>query len=358
MNLDIINWWSDLDPLDEEEFKAINAYRNDDIKLEDSVRFESMEKAFFERMPNCHCTTENKQIEFNISATTFIDQLFETYVDDNTLVITAECNHPNVVKNLNRCKNVIKLNQYFDIAVLNLKKITDKLENFNKVFVYIIGTTNDTGEVAPQNFFEKLKDLLVSNEKEHIIVIDDVQGMFMVPRSYELFDYVIGTAHCTVRHYDLGILISNRSDTHVFGFKYWNWGEEFLSGLDVILKRSYKESIFNIILRDFFSEFIVHEDFNLTVPYIFRLKAEFPQYVYDFLKENGFPSLTSTKREVIIVSPRDSEVPQMHLRAHVYIQNPHLLMTNVKLMYLLLTDIPAAITYIKETNEDEKANTI
>lgn len=360
MNLDIIKWWSNLDPLTEEEYKRINATRNDGIKNEDDTKFEFVETEFFKRMPNCHCTIQSKQLQFNISATAFIDQLFETYVDDNTLVITAECNHPNVVKNLDKCKNVIKLNQYFDIAALNLKKVSNKLSNFDKVFVYIIGTTNDSGEITPQEFFVKLKTLLTSKRKENIIVIDDVQGMFMVPRNYELFDYVIGTAHCTVRRYDMGILISNRKDIHKFGFKYYNWGEEFLLGLDVILCRSYKESIFNIILKEFFSEFITNNsiDYELTVPYIFRLKTTLPDEIYEFLENNGFPSSISTKREVIIVSPKNSQVPHMHLRAHVYIQNPHLLETNVKLMYLLLTNIPAAVDYVKDLNENEKADTI
>lgn len=58
--------------------------------------------------------------------------------------------------------------------------------------------------------------------------------MFITPRDYRIFDYVLYTAHSLVTEYDMGILISKE---HKFGKLALNWGEEYLKRLDIVLNK-------------------------------------------------------------------------------------------------------------------------
>ena len=64
----------------------------------------------------------------------------------------------------------MEINQYNDIRAFNFHKIQQSIKQYKKVFVYIIGTQNATGEITPQEFFMELKNLLVKNNV-HILYI-------------------------------------------------------------------------------------------------------------------------------------------------------------------------------------------
>ena len=69
-------------------------------------------------------------------ATNIINNLFDKYVDDDTLVITTGSEHHSVRNNLNKCKNVVnfvcrgEIRQ--DIDIINT------IKPFKKVFIYMI----------------------------------------------------------------------------------------------------------------------------------------------------------------------------------------------------------------------------
>jgi hypothetical protein len=151
--MNIIEWWNNLNPLTEEEQSLINRrlchtveemndeekavahiYCMDKTPIESSKQdFEVLTNEFFNRMPFCNCNHLNKDLSFEISATTFINKLFETYVDDDTLVISSDSEHPNVRKNIDKCKNVIILNHYTDIRGYQIDKIIGESKRFKKV---------------------------------------------------------------------------------------------------------------------------------------------------------------------------------------------------------------------------------
>ena len=347
--MNIIEWWNNLNPLtkeeqslidrrlchtieemNDEERKVAHIYCLDNTPIESSDDdFKTLTNEFFNRMPFCNCNNSNKDLSFEVSATTFINKLFETYVDDDTLVISSDSEHPNVKKNIDKCLNKMILNHYTDIRGYQIDKIIKESKNYKKVFVYIIGTRNDTGEITPQLFFEELKKSFIKNNIEHKIILDDVQGMFLVPRDYRIFDYVIGTAHAVCTGYDMGILISNE---YFMGKKAYNWGSEYLKSLDIVLKRQEKFSMFRDILIQYYSKRIAHNrglSQELVVPYIFHMKTE-PLNISSEL------SKMLSEINLLVTTPELSNQNFIQLRSHWFIKDSALLPKCIKIIDYLL----------------------
>ena len=329
--MNIIEWWNNLNPLTKQEQEILNTclchnekektpkevlfaqkYGISNVSKESSKEdFEILSMEYFNRMPFCNCNVASKDLSFEISATTFINKLFETYVDDETLVISSD-------SELNNSKNVLLLNHYTDIRGYNIEKVINESKKYKKTFVYIIGTRNDTGEITPQLFFEEMKKTFIENNIDHTIVLDDVQGMFLVPRDYSMFDYVIGTAHAICTGFDMGIMISNE---YLTGKKAYNWGSKYLESLDIILKRQSKMNIFRDVLIQYYSRELVDGKSlsqELVVPYIFHMKTK--QFN---LSENLLNSLHHIN--LLISNPTVSITNFIQLRSHWFIKDNTLL---------------------------------
>lgn len=173
------------------------------------------------------------QLKISECATNLINELFETYTDNDTLIITTEYEHPNVNKILDTKNNVFYVDM-FDLGK-TYEELRKELEKFNKVFIYISGTQISTGRVIPDLTFKNLKSIFRSDHKV-VFVLDDVQGMFMVPRDYTLFTYIIGTAHSLVPYYDMGICLCNCQDYQI-GYTNSDWVKGYLDRLDIVLSR-------------------------------------------------------------------------------------------------------------------------
>ena len=336
--MNIINWWNNLEPLTKQEERIIKTcleHNLDDLtqseyehikeygvsnipEITSNDKFNELTNEYFSLMPYCNCSSENKDLSFEVSATTFINKLFEIYVDDDTLVISSDSEHPNVKKQINKCKNTLILSHYTDIRGYNIEKIINESKKYKKVFVYIIGTRNDTGEITPQLFFEELKKTFINNNINHIIVLDDVQGMFLVPRDYRLFDYVIGTAHALSIGYDMGIMISN---SYLTGIKAYNWGKEYLKSLSVILKRKNKMNIFRDVLIQYYSKYLTDNNSlsqELVVPYIFYMKIPLLNISQEIIDNSHFINL-------LISAPKISPINFIQMRSHWFIKDTSLL---------------------------------
>ena len=286
--MNILDWWIQYQPLNEEEKKILTTDRVLDYKEVVDSKYQELCKQYFDRMLFSNINCNNRKLTFSNQATDFINQLFDKYVDDETLVITTNGEHDNVYKKSNECKNVLILNYKTDIKGYNLFKIRNKISDFKKVFVYIVGVQISSGEITPQLFLEELKKILVKNNKQHIMVCDDVHGMFFLPRDYTIFDYVIGTGHGFISAYNVGMLVSKNGD---LGYKAYNWGIGYLKAIDTLLTRKDKMKLFTPVLEEYFSEYIAMSNFSLletTSPHIFSLKTtglNFPQSLFDTLKD-------------------------------------------------------------------------
>jgi cysteine sulfinate desulfinase/cysteine desulfurase-like protein len=145
-------------------------------------------------------------VSFDESATKIIDRLFTQYVNDDTLVITSSSEHPSVYNNLQKCKHVLKL---FSVCGYNSTvHLEDEMKKFKNVFVYVIGLSSGDNFYCSNEWFSRLKSALLAMGKSHIFTIDAVQELFLLPRDYSMFDYVIGTAHAIIPSYDIGMVMS------------------------------------------------------------------------------------------------------------------------------------------------------
>ena len=258
-----LDWWINSDPFTKDELEIIRKERSTEIIT--SKNFNKLADKFFNKIPYNKLSTKTHEISFAIHATTLIQLLFKKYVDDDTLVICTDGEHNSAKSCIEKSKNVFYLSYNKDIlqdSKQSIKKIIEESKKYKKVFVYIIGTQISNGVITPQLFFENLKKAFVEHNIQHILTIDDVHGMFLVPRDYSIFDYIIYTAHVLTLHYDMGICINKLGLTRV-GYKIYNWLEDYIKNLDIILKRSTKLYTFKPILFEVFSRFLVFKNFHM-----------------------------------------------------------------------------------------------
>ena len=333
----ILDEWNNLDPLTSEESILLNLPLHHDLNditawdrtpviCQSKDEWKKLTKEWFDLMLGANITENDHYLTFNTCCSNFIRELFQKYVDDNTLVISSDCEHPTVKECLNKCKNTLILAQHQDIRTFNLKYIEEKLKQFKKVFVYIIAIRNDTGEITPQSFMLKLKQLLIS--KEHIMVLDDVQGMFLVPRDYTLYDYVLGTGHVIVDQFELGIMISKN---FYKGIHAINWGKNYLIPLKIALKRLKKLTCFREYCNIYFKEYITNKNISqeLNVGHIFYIEGK--KYVIS--KELNL----KLEKYHISIMPPDIATQGMRLRALGYISNPNNFKIALKIFQYALT---------------------
>ena len=215
----------------------------------------------------------NQVFSFAPCATDIIDRLFKQYVDDDTLVITTNSEHPSVVENLKNCKNVLRL---VDKTTLQLKSTSIELSKYKHVFVYMIAVSVGDSCFVSNSIFNSLQKQLIGIPS--IFVLDAVQELFMLPRDYSIFDYVIGTAHAIVPKYNCGIVISKEKP-------YYETTEnvELYQMLSRIKPLSKQLSAFRYMMYQEFG-YELATDNSLTVssspsPYIFNLEDNKNRFV-------------------------------------------------------------------------------
>lgn len=274
MTKNIIDWWLDFDKLTDEELFLVQRKRPADTILQDNHK--DVVNQFFNMMPFCNISSETHKIEVSENARDMISHLFQRYVDDDTLVIYSNCEHGCVEENVSRCKNSLQIFHDTEIQNINLNRILDRARNYKKAFVYVIGTQISNGQITPQIFYTRLKEGLVSAGIECIMVCDDVHGMFITPRDYSYFDYIIGTAHALVIDFDMGILIT-KNESPTIGKQYTNWLEEYIKSVSIVLSRRTKLDIFYKVMVSALEHYTTKEGFELLpniTPNIFALKLK------------------------------------------------------------------------------------
>lgn len=329
---DLLKWWLNIDKLTPEEQTIINTENVNPPIFGDN--YKELEQKFFNKLLCSNISTDSYKIEVEESASVMIRKLFNYYVDDETLVIHSVNEHETPSNCIKEIKNSLAINtNYFDI-----NKYIDTIKNYKKIFVYIIGTEISTGKITPQIIYEQIKDVADKFNAQITIVCDDVHGMFVTPRDYALFDYIVGTAHALNKNYDMGILISKK-DNPIFGFKATNWMNEYLSMLDIILKRKDKMNVFYKVMGIILEKYIIHKNFALesyVTPNIFSLKMKkIP------IKRETYEALD--KLFIIIEGYNVVDAPcyYFRIRAQQFITHPDDLIKGVEILLKLLN----AVTY-------------
>lgn len=199
---------------------------------------------------------DNFYIEINERASNFIKKIFEEYVDTDTFVVGA-IEHTAIQSCMSNILN--KLSLTWDIIKkYNIDIIIDqfKQSNCKKIFVY--GTSILNFQIVPQSFYAKLKERLSEENIEHVIVLDDVQGMFIVPRDYNVFDDIIFTCHALIPNYDSGILLSKQYKH--FGYTDAEKLNKFMDALEISLDKKDKLLSFNLVMKQYFAEELMNDD--------------------------------------------------------------------------------------------------
>ena len=335
---DLLEKWNSIDPLTDKEIALVNMvmshipdsytdWDNTPLYTSDQNIQNAITKQYFDLMLGSNINTDTHRIIFNKCCSDFIRELFKIYVDDQTLVISSDCEHPSVKDCLANCKNVLILDQHKDIRKFNLNKVREKIKSYSKIFVYIISVRNDTGEITPQSFMKALKEVI--KDKQHTIVLDAVQGMFLMPCDYSMYDYVLGTGHVIVPSFNMGIAICKKEDIALKDKFIYNWSLAYLQPLKIVLKRLEKLYRFRDACNEYFKDFITPTNVSqaCSVPYIFYIQA-------DHAKLNE--EIDIVKYHTLIM-PQDTNVGGIRLRALGFISNPDFLDKAKQIMNYVLT---------------------
>lgn len=225
-----IEWWLDYCKIDEEPKK---------------IEVQNVNSAIIDAIPSFN--KEGFTLRTSECASDLIKQLFEHYVDDSTLVLTTNWEHPSVCECLVKCKNVLKI----DITKpANAQEIYQECQKYKSVFCYMIGIANSFINETSQSTLCLVRHILNQLSKPSVFVLDDCQGFLIRARDWSMFDYIVTTAHAFM-DIDLGIVFC-RSPFR--GLGNTEATEEYLCKVLQIKQRLNKIMLFNSCIQEFFAD--------------------------------------------------------------------------------------------------------
>lgn len=255
--------WVDWNPLTTDEMSLLRSHYDFNIQnntKNDDLNY-TLKKEFFNLLEGNNNLYDIFNIQVANNATDIITSLFEKYVDDDTIIISTNCEHPSVNSNLDKYQNKIILN--YEQTVHNPKYknnffIPDfsECKKFKRAFIYIVGTFVGFGSITPNQYYLDIKNILENMGLETILVCDDVQGMFLIPRDYSIFDYVVGTGHAMAIYHNMGILLAKDKLLSDYITTSNDALDLYLKKINIVLKRKEKINIFSRVVGDSFKQYI------------------------------------------------------------------------------------------------------
>lgn len=246
--------------------------KNSDFDISITKNWENIENLYKALLLSNNVSNYHLKVSF--TGSDLIEKIFNKHVDiENTFVISTTFEHPFVTDKLKEIKNTYLFNMY-EIKHMILANLLDKLDKikFKNILVYIPGIAKCTGEIIPQEFFSELKAQLNRFGVKCIFVLDDVHGMFLMRRNYEIFDYILYTCHSYISGFDMGMLFTKNE----CGFGYTNIKRALLyyNKLLIVLNKQEKLKKFNDLLSEYFTDIIDYENFSVydnLAPHIFGM---------------------------------------------------------------------------------------
>lgn len=271
----LVDWWLEEVKFDNNTSELLKTDKEIDKFIPNKISQEDITNKLISLMP-IKTGMNDRIFSFDECATNIINDLFKRYVDDYTLVLTTGSEHPSVVNNLNNCKNV-----KYIVNSDGLVNVDLNLKSYKRVFVYCIALSVGDSHYLPNLLISNLKSKIRNSGVEGIFVLDAVQELFLLPRDYSIYDYVIGTAHAIIPDFNSGILISdkkcNTSD------KMLERGYTYYELLRIILSKREILEQFNFVMNEYFKPILL-KDKNLSQsingPYTFNL-LDYKKRLYD-----------------------------------------------------------------------------
>lgn len=325
----LIDWWLHSKEFTEAELEYLNYFCYTNKVEYDGEGWNKLVENLKGYIPLGH-TLNSHNLYLHESASNFITYLFDKYVTDDTLLITSIVEHDIVEQNIARLNrggvDHVRMHYYNGMKSCNLSQIIQATQNkqYKKAFVYIIGTQITTGENTPQEFYIKLRKYLERMGIEVVMVIDDVHGMYLHPRDYGTFDYVICTAHALIRRWDMGIMWSKTKED--YGHHWGNCLKGYTDRLNMILSRVNKLATFSSMVYD-----ALFNDFNIpnveyvtdSVSHIFSLKVSVPpRFIYT---QDEVKKLSELEVQLGTQDYNKENIFYIRMRASQYITFPDLL---------------------------------
>lgn len=211
------------------------------------------------------------------SGSDLIKDIFKKYVNSNTFIISTTFNYQTVIDEINKLDKKYLYN-YSNVKTFNFNELKEQLDNttYDNIFIYFSGINFATGQIIPQEFFIKLKEFLDNYQKSYKIMLDDVHGMFIIPRDYSIFDFILYTGHSYIDNFDMGILWSKEDNS--IGYYNFNRALCYYSKIKIFLNNLNKIYYFSLLMTEYFSEELADiEHFSLisnTSPHIFGLQIK------------------------------------------------------------------------------------
>lgn len=196
------------------------------------------------------------RIEIDKSCTSLIEKLFKAYVDEDTFIITSDFDHEATTSQLgNNKRHIVRVFDTFkdEIGVCNEIVKSFKDSKCKRIFCIMVGTTPQSGIMINQSFFVNLKNALVKQNIDHMMILDDCQDMFMVERNYDIFDGILATSHvlsCFLPNF--GILFTKLPKN--IGYLNKMSLINAYPTLELLDKYKDKASKFNNLLNDYFKD--------------------------------------------------------------------------------------------------------
>ena len=282
--MELINWWLNSVKFNEEELKLLQTENVIEQFVPNKCEQKDITKKLLSLLPISN-GIENSLISFDTCATNIIDELFKKHVTDETLVITSGSEHPSVVNNLNKCKNVKVV-----VNSTGLESLNFDFTKYKNIFCYFIGLSVGDNHYMPNKIVESLQQLIKSLNMPSVFILDDVQEMFLLPRDYSIYDYVIGTAHALIPKFNTGILIDPKGN--IKSERHIERGYTYYELLKILFKKKELLQQFGFILNEYFRPYIL-TDKNLSMtfngPYTYNL-IDYKKRLYDL---NEIDALTT-----------------------------------------------------------------
>lgn len=259
-DVDIISWWKDFIAVTDEEKAIIETpnieqYWNHPF---DQQKYNQLTDRLFSKLiyrDRSPYTSATHALYLDYSGHEAAEKLLPWLDDGKTLFVYSDREHHLIEPILSKTSNRLVFN--LDTSYAKIQSIVSKIKatGLKRVVTYTIGLTNMGDIETNHQFVRSIQQILRSSGIEVISILDDVQSMMTLPKSYSMYDFVLYTGHSMVR-FDCGMIIANRKyDLSTTGLRQSDKVlEMFLRSLEIVLSKISRIFYLDYVVKTYIQE--------------------------------------------------------------------------------------------------------